>query len=634
MARVIATALENQDHLLVEAPTGVGKTLAYLVPAILYSLEYNRKAIISTHTKNLQEQMFKKDIPIIHSVLGRDFRVTLLKGRRNYLCTTRLRNTLASTALLFEQEELVQLHRIRDWSQHTLDGDVENLGFVPDAKVWDMVCSERDVCSSSICKADCFFQQAKERTRSAHLVIMNHALFFTLLALQDSDDHFLFENDFVVFDEAHTLESVAGIGLGKNLSRLQALSAVRRLYNAKTKKGLLAQESRTVKALCHEAEESLAEFFERIRGAALRLMSSSDRQRGLSAEVRIKQAHLIANTVEDVLERLQKSIQKLEDASPDGRKQELAAARRGVCETGILIDEFLQQPEDDFTYWVQFGGARGENTTLCASPTEIANRIGPRLFRETTSVIMTSATLTVDGSMRYFKHRMGADNVHDLVLDSPFDHMQQMRLMLARDIAEPDKPEYAAQLPRRILQGIDRSRGKALVLFTSNALLQSTAQGLQKEIEERGLTLLVQGSGVQRHELLEEFKRDVHSVLFGLESFWMGVDVPGEALEHVIITRLPFAVPNHPLVEARIELIEHRGGNAFMEFSLPEAILKFRQGVGRLIRSRTDKGTVTILDSRILSKRYGPMFISSIPRCPVEVINEDGETDYLEAADW
>ena len=635
MAHAIAEALHQQRHLIVEAPTGVGKTLAYLVPSILYALENDRKAIVSTHTKNLQEQIFKKDIPLVHSVLGRDFRVALLKGRRNYLCTTRLRNTLASTALLFEKDELEQLNRIRDWSHRTIDGDMENLGFVPDARVWDMVCSEREVCSSSICKADCFFQQAKERTRSAHLIIMNHALFFTLLAMQETEEHFLFENDFVVFDEAHTLESIAGVGMGKNLSRFQALAAVHKLYNSRTKKGLLAKDSKALKSQCDETEQLLIEFFDRAREAALRIAPPVHRnQNATNREVRIKEPYLLANTVDDALRQLQKEIQKLEDASTEARKPELAAARRGLWETEVLIREFLEQPEDDFTYWIELGGARGENVTLCASPTEIADRIGPKLFREDTSVIMTSATLTVDGRLDYFKSRMGAGSVEGLALDSPFDHLQQMRLTLARDISEPDKNGYTAQLPERILQGIDRSRGKALVLFTSNSLMQSMAKELSGEIEERGWKLLVQGGGAQRHELLEEFKRDIHSVLFGLDSFWMGVDVPGEALEHVIITRLPFAVPNHPLIEARLELIEQRGGNAFMEFSLPEAVLKFRQGVGRLLRSRTDKGMVTILDSRILTKRYGRMFISSIPHCPVDVISADGETDDLLVSDW
>lgn len=635
MAKAIADALQQQRHLIVEAPTGVGKTLAYLVPSILYALQAERRAIISTHTKNLQEQMFKKDIPLVHAVLGENFRVTLMKGRRNYLCTSRLRNTLASTAYLFEKDELDQLNRIHDWSTRTTDGDVENIGFVPDPRIWDMVCSEKDVCNSAVCKRDCFFQLAKERVRSAHIIIMNHALFFTMWQMQETDDHFIIADDFVIFDEAHRLESIAGAGLGKNLSRYQGIATVHKLYNSRTKKGLLAKEKRNIKALCERTELTLLEFFDKVREASLHIAPTANRNHTVTMrEVRIRTPHLIANTVTGELNTLQSAVKKLEDASTtDFRRQELAGIRRSLREADVLIRGFLEQSDEDFTYWVELGTVRGENVTLCTSPTEIADRIGPKLFREGTSVIMTSATLTVDGELDYFKRRMGAGAVEGLVLDSPFDYMRQMRLTLARDIAEPDKNGYPTQLGKRILQSVDRSRGKALVLFTSNVLMQSMAKELAHEFEERGLNLLVQGGNAQRHELLEEFKRDIHSVLFGLDSFWMGVDVPGEALEHVVITRLPFAVPNHPLIEARLELIERRGGNAFMEFSLPESILKFRQGVGRLLRSRTDKGMVTILDSRVLTKRYGRMFISSIPPCPVEVISDDGETEYLSIED-
>ncbi|HCV42499.1 MAG TPA: ATP-dependent helicase [Bacteroidetes bacterium] len=631
MARAIAEALQNQRHLIVEAPTGIGKTLAYLVPSILYALQGGRKAIVSTHTKNLQDQIFKKDIPLVHAILDKDFRVALLKGRRNYLCTTRLRNTLSSTGSLFEREELEQLNRIREWAVRTTDGDVENLGFIPNSRVWDLVCSEKEVCSSALCKTDCFFQCAKERVRSAHLIIMNHALFFNLLQMHDSDDHFIFEGDFVVFDEAQTLESVATSGLGKTISRNQTLGLIHKLYNSRTKKGLLAKEERSVRSQCREAELEAEQLFDTIRESVLRIALAAFRHpAGVVREVRIRQPYLVANTLTGPLNDLQTVMQHLEEsAETDTRKQELTAARRSLWEADVLIREFLEQPEQDFTYWVELGGGRSENLTLCTSPTEIADRIGPKLFRRNTSVIMTSATLTVEGRLNYFKGRIGAGNVEECVLDSPFDHMQQMRLTLTRDIPEPDKRDYAKQLPTRILQNIDRTRGKALVLFTSNALMQSVAKEILDDFEERDLQLLVQGGDTQRHELLEEFKRDIHSVLFGLDSFWMGVDVPGEALEHVIITRLPFAVPNHPLIEARLELIEKHGGNAFMEFTLPEAVLKFRQGVGRLLRSRTDKGWVTILDSRILTKRYGRTFISSIPRCLVEIIAASGETEFL-----
>ncbi|MBI4535245.1 MAG: DEAD/DEAH box helicase [Ignavibacteriae bacterium] len=629
MAVAIAQALEHREHLIVEAPTGVGKTIAYLVPAILHATRYERKAIVSTHTKNLQEQIGQKDIPILREILKVNFGGVVLKGRKNYLCTTRLRQALASSGSLFNAQEQKELQRIHDWSLQTHDGDMENLGFAPDAAIWEMVCSEKGICSSTSCKPDCFFQRAKARVRGAQLVVMNHALFFTLMALQGGEDRFIFENDFVIFDEAHTLESVAGTGAGKRLSRYQVLSSIHRLYNPKTKKGLLAKQKKEVKALCEDVEKAALEFFDTIRQASIETQNSASR------EVRIRVPYVVDNSIAPPLVELQAEVHKIEESlKNENVKKELAAAREYLWEAQILASEFLEQPEPGFTYWVELAGSSTANTTLCASPSSIADTVGPTLFRENTSVIMTSATLAVDNNLGYYQERIGAMNVRGLILDSPFDYRRQMKLCLAKGIPEPDTDEYASHLPAWIMQAVLRSQGKALVLFTSALLMRAVAATLADEFDQRNITLLVQGAERQRHELLENFKRDIHSVLFGLDSFWMGIDVPGEALEHVVITRLPFAVPNHPLIEARLESIANRGGNAFMEYTLPEAVLKLRQGVGRLLRSCNDTGLVTILDSRILTRRYGRVFISSLPECRVEIINGEGEVEYLPTDDW
>ena len=294
------------------------------------------------------------------------------------------------------------------------------------------------------------------------------------------------------------------------------------------------------------------------------------------------------------------------------------------------MSSFLEQVDRDLTYWVELPPGASKNVTLCAAPSDIGHVLGPRLFRQGSSVIMTSATLSVNGSLEYFKNRVGGTNTEGLILDSPFDHARQMTLSIAGDIAEPESDAYGEELPLWIMRSIDRTHGKALVLFTNTSTMRAAAAALSGEIARRGLTLMVQGIDGQRHQLLEEFKRDVHSVLFGLDSFWMGVDVPGEALEHVIITRLPFAFPNHPLIEARLEGIAARGGNSFMEYTLPEAILKFKQGAGRLIRTREDRGIVTILDARIVRKSYGRAFISSLPKCPVEILSAKGDAEYAE----
>ncbi|MCI0706248.1 MAG: DEAD/DEAH box helicase [Ignavibacteriae bacterium] len=628
MARAVAGALESRSHLLIEAPTGVGKSLAYLIPAILYALAQKRKAIISTHTKNLQEQLLRKDITLALSLIDKNDKqvdVASFKGRRNYLCTTRLRHAMSRQSQLFEDAESDELKQIVAWARETKDGDIESLPFTLRTNIWQQVCSEKGACSRQICGQACFFQRARERARKAPVLIMNHALFFTLLALQSSEDYYLFPDDFVIFDEAHTLENVAGIGIGKNLSKTQVLFAVHRLFNPKTGRGLLSKlRKKSILELCERVERSAEGFFDEIGSVAKILKPSSN-------VVRITTPHVVANTLEFPLRDLQEAVQQLEEGEKTKiNKEELVASRRLLWEAEVLSKEFLERANINFTYWVELHTGRIRNVTLCASPTDVAEAVGPKLFREKTSVIMTSATLSVKGTLEYFQHRLGAQHVRTQILDSPFDFQRQMRIVLAKDIPPPDDPEYGVELSDWIYRSIARSQGKALVLFTSSALLKRIAEELRERLENDGITLLTQERGVSRHALLEAFKKDVHSVLFGLDSFWMGVDVPGEALEHVIITRLPFAVPDHPLTESRMELLAKRGGHAFLDYQLPEAVLKLRQGVGRLIRSKTDTGMVTILDSRILSKQYGYVFVRSLPPCRVEMLYANGETIEME----
>ncbi len=612
MALAVADALKEGKNLCVEAPTGVGKSFAYLVPLIHYAFHSRRPALISTETINLQHQLIEKDLPFLQSLCGMDFKIALAKGRGNYLCRRRFamlsgeqRDALLPVPHLAMETERIMRELESGNDQHFNDGIRGN------SAIWHMVCSESGNCAGPKCEfyRSCYYFRARRKWDEADIVVANHALFLTDLALRNECGNsaaLLPDYGALMIDEAHTLENNAASHLGLHLNKPAMLGTMNRLYNPERARGLLMRqgaEMLQLRALTQSVRDEIYGFFAPYEEQLRRSGSSSLR---LNENLPDPYPAALIDTLIKLGDMLNDAAEKEDDDSFRTELSSYCDRCRGYID---MAADFASRGVPDAVYYVE---EEHDAATLYASPLNVAELLDKMLFNQDLPVLLCSATMTVAGNFDYYTARTGFSGGKMIKLDSPFS-ADQAQLILPRGMPEPDSPEYLDALAEEIFRHIAENNGSAFVLFTSYRTMRFCAEKLQDRIAERGNLLLVQGGEYERSTMLQIFRETPHSVLFGADSFWTGVDVPGENLSMVIITRLPFASPGSPVISARQERMEKEGKNSFAHYSLPEAVLKFRQGVGRLIRRGNDRGRIVVLDSRITGKSYGKKFLDSIP---------------------
>ncbi|ACB76763.1 ATP-dependent DNA helicase [Opitutus terrae] len=625
MGRAVAAAFRDDAPLLFEAGTGVGKSLAYLVPGILHAIDQSRQLIVSTHTISLQEQLETKDLPICRRLfrsnpaLARyaDFKATVLVGKSNYLCTTRLAHALADRATLFADAEYDELQRIAAWAGKTETGLRHELRPPPRPEVWDVVNADSSSCSRKHCDCEkCFYQRARARLRAANVIVVNHALLFALINAGGAQAHgattdargVLFPDDFVVLDEAHTVPDVATENFGLSLSSYGVERALKYLYNPRTQRGLLRKRGGAeAQQLVLDALDASRQFFDFIANSLLTPRPV----------VRVREPEAAEPLLDGPLTALHRLLGKLADKLDEGRERdELLEQKLRIKSLQAGVTEWLTLGDPGHVYWAERSGRKQTIVTLRSAPIDVAPELRQHLFGCNTSVVCTSATLAMGGEIAPFAARIGADDARAVAVKSPFDFEHHMRVYVATDVPLPSPQEARLALDALtdyIRFCTERVRGGSLVLFTSYADMRAIATTLEPVYRAAGRPFMMQGAELSRTELAQQMRHLGNAVLFGTDSFWTGVDVPGDALAQVIITRLPFDPPTHPITEARCDHIRDRGGNPFNELTLPDALIKFRQGVGRLIRTATDRGLITILDSRVLAKSYGRLFVECLP---------------------